>query len=467
MKAIKYLMIGAMLTLSQTVTVAQTEYEPQANAIYKVLKENPNNPNAAKDKVKAYEKAYKKNPAAMVSLGNAFLGAGLLDKAVYYADMALKKNKNFGDAFVLKGDVEQMKDDGGQAAMWYQNAMSVDPKNPNGYLRYANVYRKDINTFDQTMQQLKQQIPSFPVEAESGHSFFTIGNATQAYKYYSQANASSMDEKYFYEYMLSAFFCNKREEALDLAKQGASKYANTAYKDYFARYAMTCAADLGKMDDAAKYAEMLSNSELELSANDLQYIGQVMCSQGKYQEAIDKLNEALKKDEKAYRCYQYLSEAYNGLGDEDKALSYSEKYISLDNNARPSDFAKLANIYGQKAEDGIDVDANLEKGMGVYNIMAEKFPELAGYAHLQQGNMAFKLSKNEIAMNKWQVVIDELWDKSNRTEQQNGNLIQALRLLGAHLWGEKGLDVAAPYMEKLVQLAPNDEYAVRYLETKK
>ena len=74
MKAIKYLAIVAMLVLSQIAASAQsTVYSSQLGPIITALKADPTNPNAAKDLVKTYVKQFKKNPEALVALGNAYL----------------------------------------------------------------------------------------------------------------------------------------------------------------------------------------------------------------------------------------------------------------------------------------------------------------------------------------------------------------------------------------------------------
>ena len=203
MKAIKYLAIVAMLVLSQIAASAQsTVYSSQLGPIITALKADPTNPNAAKDLVKTYVKQFKKNPEALVALGNAYFTAKQYDKAIMYADMALKKNKNFGDAYVLKGDVEALKDDGGEAAMWYQQSMTLDPTNPNGYTRYASIYRKrDPQTVEQTMELLKKNVPSYPADAELGHMFWSI-DLRKAYEYYQRTNPNTIDESFLFEYWL-------------------------------------------------------------------------------------------------------------------------------------------------------------------------------------------------------------------------------------------------------------------------
>ena len=136
---IKYIIVGYIFTLLNTNAAAQIgNRDAQLEAIRNEIKANPGNPNAAKDLVKAYTKEYKKDADALVLLGNVYFGAKQYTKALEYADMALARNKNCGNAFILKGDIAAVsQDDGGEAAGWYQQAMTIDPKNPEGYMRYA------------------------------------------------------------------------------------------------------------------------------------------------------------------------------------------------------------------------------------------------------------------------------------------------------------------------------------------
>ena len=131
----------------------------------------------------------------------------------------------------------------------------------------------------------------------------------------------------------------------------------------------------------------------------------------------------------------------------------------------------MADIYSQKAveaqkaEDG-NVDLYMEKSMGVFDRMIEKFPQLKTYGILQQGNVAFKLNNNALAQSKWLAVIDLLQDKSDRTAREVTDLTSAYRQLGALLWADKdkGIKAAAPYLDRLVELDPEDNIAKRYLE---
>lgn len=469
MKAIKYLLIGAMLTVSTSMSAQSAAYQSEVNAIWKVLQENKGNADAAKKMEKEFVKKYKKDPAALVQLGKAFLAENYMEKAQYYADMVMKKNKNYGDAYVLLGDIEQLKDqenEGGKAAYWYQNAMTMDPKNPNGYINYANIFRESTTIFDETMSKLKQEVPSYPVEAAAGHSFYVINKFRKAYDYYSKSDPNTIDESQLYEYVLTAYYTENKDKALEVAKIGMRRFAGKEMEHYFTRYALYNAVDLDKMDEASKDATALENSKLEKIYKDYLYFGRTLLAEQKYNEAIEKFNKSLEMKEDATDNYKYLSEAYSALGVEDVAIDYSVKYLTVAEDVMPADFVNLVNVYTQKAEKG-DYELNMEKAMDVYSKMAEKFPTSNYYAFLQQGNIAEKLKRSDLAESRWLAVIELLQDKTEYNSTEKMCLIAALKQLGVKIWREKGISNAAQYLDRLVELAPDDSIVKNYLEQKK
>lgn len=186
MKAIKYLVSGLlMLSMSVAANAQVADYNTMLEPIMKELKANPNDKNAAKDLLKNYNKVFKKDPEALTALGNAYLTVKNYEMANHYADLAIAKKKNYGNAYILKGDIQAMQDDGGGAAMWYRQSVELDPKNPQGYMSYANVYRKiDPAESERMLNELKKNVPDFPIEAEAAHSFYSTGNYEKAMEYF-------------------------------------------------------------------------------------------------------------------------------------------------------------------------------------------------------------------------------------------------------------------------------------------
>lgn len=468
MKAIKYLLIGAMLTVSTSMSAQSAGYQSEVNAIWKVLQDNPGKPDAAKKMVKAFEGKYKKEPAALIQLGKAFLAENYMEKAQYYANLVIKKNKNYGDAYVLLGDIEQLKDqenEGGKAAYWYQNAMTMDPKNPKGYINYANIFRESTSIFDETMSKLKQEVPSYPVEAAAGHSFFVINKYKRAYDYYSKSNPNNIDESQLYEYLQTAYYTNNKDKALEVAKTGIRRFAGKEIEDYFTRFALFSAVDLDKMQEAAQFAKDIDGSKMEKIADDYHYIGRALLAEQKYDEAIEKFNKALELKEDATSNYKYLAEAFKAIGDEDMAIDYSEKYLNDADDVMPGDFVTLASTFMQKADKG-DYEQNMQRAMAVYGKMAEKFPTSNYYAFLQQGNIAEKLKDTALSQSKWLAVIELLRDKSDLNSTEKMCLTASLKQLGLKLWREKGINEAAQYLDRLAEIAPEDEVVTSYLKQK-
>ena len=138
-----------------------------------------------------------------------------------------------------------------------------------------------------------------------------------------------------------------------------------------------------------------------------------------------------------------------GLNNADKALEYSELYMQKNPNATPSDYAKMAQIYVEKKD--------FSKALGIYDKMAEKFPQITGWTYMIASSVADKSGNTELGAAYNQKIIDMLGNKADRDEDETGYLKQALRLIGYYYWSEKNdLEKAKPYYEMLIKIDPND-----------
>ena len=462
MKKIKYLVAGLlMMGLSVPAMAQNANYSDLLKPIEQTLKSNPNlDAKGLKDLTKEYQKAFKKDPKALVALGNTLLMSKKYDDASAIGNMVIAKFKDCGDAYVLLGDIAAMKDDGGDAAMWYQQSMTMDPKNPNGYMRYANVYRKrSPEESERALNLLKQVRPDYPIEAEAGNNFYLGGNYAKAYEYFAKTQKENLDQYYLVAYAVSAYMNNKKDESLEIAKFGAQKFAQNIT---FERVALWSAVDIQKFDDAITYAnKIVTTDSVEKSARDYIYYGLALKGNKQYQQAIDQYNKAFEMEKNNFKPYQYIADAYAEMGQEDKALEYSEKYMANNQDATPSDYAKLANIYIQKAAKGdANKQANLDKAYSIYDQMAVKWPTIAAWVNNMAGMQASKAGQDEKSVEYFNKVVDMLGNKENREEDDTNTLKSALANLGYYYWITKqNLDAAKPIYEQLIKLDPNDKNA--------
>ena len=459
MKAIKYLLVATMLTASATVSLAQeVDYKTMLEPIAKTLKANSGNALAAKEETKQYTKAFKKNPVALEALGEAYLMAKTYDKASEYADLALARNKNLGSAYILKGDIAAMQDNGGDASMWYQQAMTMDPKNPEGYMRYANVNRKaSPEESEKALLALKQNCPDFPIEAEAAHTFYTAGNYSKALEYYNQANINNLEDWRISEYAVTAYMNNQKDKALEVSLFGSNKFPNNIS---FQRIALWSNTDLGKFQDALNNAQKILNDTCKKSARDYTYYGLALEGAGQHDSAIVQYNKVMEMDKEDIKPLQYISEAYLAAGNDDKAIEYSQMYMDKNPNATPSDYAKLANAYIAKAKKDVDKQDDTNKALAIYDNMATKYPSIAGWAYNQAGNGASDAGFDDLGAKYYQKTIDLLAAKADRDDVETGYLKQAYKLIGYYYWVTKNdLEAAKPYYQKLLVLDPDDKNA--------
>jgi len=458
MKAIKYLVVGALIGISAPSMAQDVDYGTALAPVSQALKSNAAN---AGELVKNYVKEFKKNPEAIIALGNSYLAVKNLAKADEMAELALSRSKkdlkNQANAYILKGDVEAVKDEsgnGGNAASHYATAMSLDPKNPMAYTRYASIYRKiNPQLVEETYAKLKAEIPDYPIEAEAGHSFFSANKFDKAYENYSKCNIQNLDEGNLVEYVISAIQLRKYAEALTIANTGSSKFDKNAT---FKQLGLWSAVETEKYDEAVSIAEKYMQMEGDKNSTDFTYYGKALLGAKRYQEAIAQFEKAMEVDKDVVEPLAKISEAYTGLGNPDKALEYSELYMQKNPNATPSDYAKMANIYVEKAD--------YTKALAIYDKMAEKFPQIAGWAYMIASGVADKSGNTDLGAAYNQKIVDLLVNKADRDADETGYLSQALRLLGYHYWAEKNdLEKAKPYYEQLIKIDPNDANAKKAL----
>ena len=91
----------------------ETEWKSGVENLKGLIKTNPEQAeDLAKDLTKGKNK---KNVALMIAISRAYLDAGNIEEAEKYQGKAQSANKEEGDVWVLKGDIEVIKKDAGKA----------------------------------------------------------------------------------------------------------------------------------------------------------------------------------------------------------------------------------------------------------------------------------------------------------------------------------------------------------------
>ena len=475
MKAIKYLFTAALLAGFSTAALAQDGSKADVDAVKKIISSKP----ADLDKqMKPFYKANRKNAENLVAFGREFLAVKDTANAKTYANYALEASKNkSAAAFLLLGDIEAISDNGGGAAAQYEQAIYVDPKNPDAYYKYANVYRKiSPSGAVAKLNELRQQRPDIAVDALAGRIYYMSNEFDKALAAYDKADKNLMEERDLSDYAMAAFFKAQNQKSLDIAKFGLTKKPRHAA---FNRLAFFNSTELKNYDDALMYADRLFNQSdsAKFSYYDYTYYGNALSGAKQPEKAIEMYQKALQQedmDNKAKRAgvIKQLSDAYREKEDYPNAIKFYKEY--LDNIDKPSanDMAFLAGLYMQQGST-LSGDAQAEafkQADATYATLAEKFDGAAEYATFMRARVNGQMDPDQskgLAKPFYEKLVELIGPKTELDATEKARLKESYHYLISYYFIQKDDKATAKeYAAKMLTIDPENEIAKQVMETK-
>ncbi|MEI6553999.1 MAG: hypothetical protein WCL70_00260 [Paludibacter sp.] len=275
----------------------------------------------------------KRNPDYFIAAANAYLVNGNIDEATNYMEKARNIKQKYALLAVLAGDIELAKKDVGKACGNYELAISYDDKCKEAYIKYARAY-KNVNTqlAIEMLNNLKQKEPKFLlVEKELGDIYYAdplndFVNAALHYDNYLKSGNTSISD--FTKYASSVFYSKDYSKSLEISLLGLQKAPRNPV---FNRLAMYNSVELGKYDDAIKYADLFFNKsdKPEISYYDYTYYGQALRSTKKFDLAIEQFRNAFKLDSTQIGFLKDISDMYAEKEDYKNSISTYKVYMKL------------------------------------------------------------------------------------------------------------------------------------------
>ena len=463
MKAIKYVLMGVLLAGFSATANAQEE---ELNAAINAIKTN------AADKGDLAKTAYKKNKKdaeALMKVARAYFEqkdtAGAIQFA-NYANEAGKPKYQYAPAYLLLGDIEaSYGSDGGKAAGFYNQAINFDPKNPEGYKKWAMVYRKiSPSQAAKKLQEMKAMCPNEDVDAITAHIYMLAGDEKQAYENYKKADINKLDKTGLNEFVRCSYFTGKFEDALRAAEAGIKLEPRNPT---FNRLAMFSNYELKKYDEAKAYIHKYFNEtdSAKFSEYDHFYtalIYQALEDKANMYEQYDKALELVNDSSmiKRHAILKSVSDSYLKDLEFEKALKYYNDYMACKPELNSDDYEGLAKIYSKNADAVADAQkpALISKAVDAYRTMGEKFPVQAIYAAYQCASMNNKLDPNmtkSLAKPDYQKVVSLLESKADRDKSENTILKYSLHYLMSNAFLiDKNKSLAKDYAEKILAIDP-------------
>ena len=461
MKAIKYLVMGVLLAGFSTTAIAQ---EAELNAALEGIKSQA--PNVAELAKTAYKKN-KKNAEALVQIGRAFFEQKDTANAIMFANYANEAGKpkyQYAPAYLLLGDIEaSYGTDGGKAASYYNQAINFAPTNPEGYKKWAMVYRKiSPSQAAKKLQDMKAMCPNEDVDAITAHIYMLAGDEKQAYENYAKADINKLDKAGLNEFVRCSYFTGHFEDALRAAEAGIKLEPRNPT---FNRLAMFSNYELKKYDAAKSYIHKYFN-ETD-SANFSEYdhfytalIYQALDDKANMYEQYDKALELVNDSSmiKRWDIQKAVSDSYLKDQQFEKAIKYYNDMIASKPNSNFDDMEGLANIYSKWGET-VPAKKNeyVNKAVQIYREAGAKYPIQQVYATYMAASTLNKLDDNmkqSLAKNDYLKVIDLLANKADRTKGDNTMLKTAYHYMMFNSYISKNVPGAKEYAEKILAIDP-------------
>ena len=455
--------MGVLLAGFSATANAQVE---ELNAAINAIKTN------AADKGDLAKTAYKKNKKdaeALMKVARAYFEqkdtAGAIQFA-NYANEAGKPKYQYAPAYLLLGDIEaSYGTDGGKAAGFYNQAINFDPKNPEGYKKWAMVYRKiSPSQAAKKLQDMKALCPNEDVDAITAHIYMLAGDEKQAYENYKKADINKLDKTGLNEFVRCSYFTGKFEDALRAAEAGIKLEPRNPT---FNRLAMFSNYELKKYDEAKAYIHKYFNEtdSAKFSEYDHFYtalIYQALEDKANMYEQYDKALELVNDSSmiKRHAILKSVSDSYLKDLEFEKALKYYNDYMACKPELNSDDYEGLAKIYSKNADAVADAQkpALISKAVDAYRTMGEKFPVQAIYAAYQCASMNNKLDPNmtkSLAKPDYQKVVSLLESKADRDKSENTILKYSLHYLMSNAFLiDKNKSLAKDYAQKILAIDP-------------
>lgn len=466
MKTIKYFVIGAMLTIVGAPAMAQVDGKAAVNQVKEILKSKAAD---ADKQIANIAKPFKKDPATLVAIGREFLRADKVAKAEEYATLALAKNKKFGDAYILLGDVAIHNDNGGKAAEQFQQAMYMEPTNPEGYRRYANLMAaaSPASSVD-ALEQLRKNVPDYPVDLLAAEIYDRAGNIPQAIEYYAKAPLNKMKDSQLASYATDLFLSGKFDKSLEVAQFGVQKSPRNAA---FNRLSLFNLTEKKEFEKAVSFGEKLFNASdsAKISTFDHKYMAIAYTGAKNFEKAVAQYKEIVNladvtAEDKA-DALKGIADTYSANDEYTKAIPAYKEYLAAKKDATATDYAGLGTICMNYANGltGAEQEVAVAEADQVYADLAAKFEDAAEFAAFQRARVAGIIDpdlKKGAAKPHYDKLI-EVITKDGRIEgTSKTRLIQALTYNMIYaLQIKNDVPTSKTYAEQILQYDPENEQA--------
>jgi tetratricopeptide (TPR) repeat protein len=399
-----------------------------------------------------------KDAKVLDNIAKAYINAPTKDlkKAIDLLTQAISLDGNNADLYIDMGDAYLARNDGSNAATYYDKATSLNPKSALGTLRLGQLYERARN-YDLSFQyyQKATQIdstfaPAYREKAEMLHSAGRNDEAVTQYKKYLQLNDAPDARRRYGSFL---FVAKKYADAISELQKVLPKDTNNVIVYRILGYSQYETGDYKNgLNNINKFFQKAAKANTKIIGSDYTYQGKLLSKTGQDSLAIIKLKQAMKKDSNSTAD---ISSLLGNMYYKNSKCDSATKYFQMRTNIKvPALTVNDYNYLGRAAY----CNKQYQKADSAFAVIVKYMVDLPlGYLWRAYCNASIDSNSTQGLAKPY---YEQYVSKAAKDSLKNKDgLISAYNYLGFYYVSNKDYDKAEYYYKKTLELDPKDPTA--------
>lgn len=442
------------------------------------------NSKEAEDNFKKAEKLDKKDAGIYAAVARAYYDvnptvyAKPMEKAIAQGEKLVQKQAlsnnpkwadNDHDFYMFMGDMEFDSANGdskkvGDACNYYESAIRVNPAAAEGYIKYADklfAIKRNSEALNQLRTLLQNNPQSALGQRELAEHLYSDGEIAKGIEEYGKLiknpNHFKADED---RYLTLLYFVKDYQKGYDVANEILATNQN----QFNARRFKYIFATLLNRPEALQLAEELikmKSDKNRFATGDYAMISDALVKAGRKDEAMAILNAGIADYPNEPSMLKDLARAmYYDFDQNQKAADLMAEYVQKIGTEITGTDLNLLSSYALASAQTMTDPAQQDKYLSMSaDAISKAEPKLASQfkyvVSKRLGDIARIRKDNAQATNEYQKALN-LIEADGITDNNKNDATTMYRFVGAYLYNDKKKDEAQPYIQKYMQLNPND-----------
>lgn len=414
----------------------------------------------------ALKQTKRKDAVVLKEIARAYIDTKDADanKAIEFLNQAIKRDKKNPALYVMLGDAYSKLTNGSDAYTAYNKALSIDSNYARAYYRLGKIFTSQNNPvyvqyFSDALQADSLYSPAL-YEMYYHYYFRDVAKGMDYLKKYIAASDSSTENDYL---MTDMLYLNKDYKA---AIEKGQQLINEEGDSVSPRIYKLVAISYKKADDfnnAKSYMEKYFQNSTDTAYLEADYetmaeiydsLHQLQDSAARYYQLASTYT---KKDADKYRLYKKIAALYANENNYAKQAEWLQKYYDGNPTATNVDLFNCGIAFYNAHE-----YKNADLTFGTYTT---KYPDQKyGYYWRARSNAAIDTAMQDGLAIPYYMKVIELTQTDTTDEQNKKRLIESYGYIASFKANhDKDYEGSKEYFEKVLELAPDNDDAKRYV----